>query len=452
MFRSPVLTALAATCALLLSGCSPADENSAEAAGELAKGLQEGDLAGVRFHGITPEVPQNELLEALDGMVQVSREVSVTEVREVEEDRAEVTLQYTWDVPAEEDWSYEATASLVQLDADWLVEWSPQIVEGTLSDGEKIDFRRASAERGRILDGSGEALVLPRAVRRVGISKNEVAPEQWEAAARLAADVVGVDPEAYVDKVRAYGPEAFVEAVTLRETTFQNLNYAKVSAVPGWTALPDKVPLAPSSNFARPILGIVREATAEDIEQRGDDLAPQDMLGAGGIQEAYDQDLRGEPGWEVVAVDEESGANRLLHRTEPRSGTDIKTSLNRELQIAAEETLTSTGNSSPAALVAIKPSTGAILAAANGPSDNSYNTAFLGNYAPGSTFKTATALALLRDGASPESSVDCSPQLEAAGRYFQNAGPYPPAYFGQITLREAIAQSCNTALIATMKQ
>ena len=293
--------AITAICALLVAGCSPADEGPSKAAELLATGLQNGNVAEVAFDGVASDAVQGSLLHTLGGMGEVNRQVSVAEVRDIDADRAEVQLQYTWDVPAEEDWSYETTASLVQIDAGWLVKWSPHIVEGSLSEGEEIGFRRALAERGRILDGVGEALVLPRPVRRVGISKDEVAPEQWEAAARLAADAVGVDPEAYVDKVNAYGPEAFVEAVTLREAAFQNLNYAKTSVVPGWRALPDEVPLAPSSSFARPLLGIVREATAEDID-RDDTLAPQDMLGIGGIQEAYDQDLRGEPGWKIVAI------------------------------------------------------------------------------------------------------------------------------------------------------
>ncbi|WP_394253564.1 penicillin-binding transpeptidase domain-containing protein [Arthrobacter pityocampae] len=449
MNKSLAMTTFTLTCALLLTACNSVDDAAAHVAEDLAVGLEQGDLSQVDFKDSTADTSGDDAAALLETMAGIDRQVSVLEVREVDDDRVEATLQFEWNKPVDTQWKYETTASLVRAGGQWVVEWSPQIIESTLSDGERIEANHLPAERGRILDGSSDALVLPRPVRRVGISKNEIPPEQWESAARSAADAVGIDEDSYVEKVQAYGPEAFVEAITLREIVFQNLNYAKTSAVPGWTALSDEIPLAPSSSFARPLLGDVREATAEDIKQHEGKLSPLDTLGAGGLQETYDAELRGDPGWEVVAIDEETGAVRSLHRVEPQRGGDITTSLNQDLQKAAEASLATSATRSPSALVAIEPSTGAVLAAANGPEDTSYNTAFLGTYAPGSTFKTVTALAMLRAGASPDSTVDCSPRLEAAGRYFQNAGTYPPAYFGEITLREAIAQSCNTALIAS---
>jgi cell division protein FtsI/penicillin-binding protein 2 len=97
--------------------------------------------------------------------------------------------------------------------------------------------------------------------------------------------------------------------------------------------------------------------------------------------------------------------------------------------------------------VAIEASTGRVLAAASGPGGEGYSTATLGQYAPGSTFKLASALALLRAGHRPDEAVDCPDTLTVDGRRFGNYSDYPSSALGQITLRTAFAQSCNTVFI-----
>ncbi|NKX51357.1 hypothetical protein HER39_12420, partial [Arthrobacter deserti] len=77
-----------------------------------------------------------------------------------------------------------------------------------------------------------------------------------------------------------------------------------------------------------------------------------------------------------------------------------------------------------------------------------YNTAFLGQYAPGSTFKIATSLGLIRKGMTPGPPVRCDPESSADGQKYENADGYPAAYNGEITLTEAVAHSCNTAFVS----
>ena len=98
-------------------------------------------------------------------------------------------------------------------------------------------------------------------------------------------------------------------------------------------------------------------------------------------------------------------------------------------------------------MVVLRPSDGAILAAANGPGTDGYNVATFGQYAPGSTFKIASSLALLRAGLRPDSPVSCPASVSVDGKRFENYSGYPATSLGRITLREAVAQSCNTAFI-----
>ena len=58
-----------------------------------------------------------------------------------------------------------------------------------------------------------------------------------------------------------------------------------------------------------------------------------------------------------------------------------------------------------------------------------------------------TSLALLRAGLEPTSQVQCTATTSVNGKQFKNYSDYPSSAIGTIPLQEAIAQSCNTALI-----
>jgi len=73
--------------------------------------------------------------------------------------------------------------------------------------------------------------------------------------------------------------------------------------------------------------------------------------------------------------------------------------------------------------------------------------AVAGQFAPGSTFKVVSSLALLRNGLGPASPVRCPASLVVDGKRFSNYGDYPADKLGRITLRDAVAYSCNTAFV-----
>ena len=127
-------------------------------------------------------------------------------------------------------------------------------------------------------------------------------------------------------------------------------------------------------------------------------------------------------------------------------GKPLELTLDARLQQDAERLLAGVGPAS--AVVALRPSTGAILAAANGPGNNGYNMATFGQFAPGSTFKSVTSLALLRAGLSPDTPVPCTATISVDGKSFKNYSDYPSGGLGRIPLRTAVANSCNTAFIS----
>ena len=103
-------------------------------------------------------------------------------------------------------------------------------------------------------------------------------------------------------------------------------------------------------------------------------------------------------------------------------------------------------------MVAIRPSTGDILAVASGAGSRRLSTATVGQYAPGSTMKVVTALALLRAGVKPTDRCPAPPRSPWTARRFKNYDDYPADRLGDIPLRTAVANSCNTALISQHEQ
>ena len=284
-----------------------------------------------------------------------------------------------------------------------------------------------------------------RPVVRIGIDRSKVGPAQAGASARDVARLVDIDAAAYAKQVTAAGPLAFVEAIVYRQDEVPRGVLSGVRRIKGGAVIAGELPLAPTKGFAAPILGSVGEVTAEMIEENPDVYEIGDVAGLSGLQARYDEQLRGTPGQAVNAVGSD-GKTRELFRYDAVDGQPLQLTMDERFQIAAEQALANVGPA--AALVAIRPSTGEILAAANGPGTGGLNIATFGQYAPGSTFKSVSSLALLRAGDTPDTVVPCTTSVVVDGKRFENYDDYPASGLGNIPLRTAVANSCNTAFIS----
>lgn len=453
---------------LVLGGvaCSPKDDGTSTA-GALAKALSSHTVGELAFDKPAAEV-QKDLTGLADSIDPVWPTVTVSGV-ELSNDTARVSLNYSWKIPHQEKpWTYATGADMQRDGNKWTVTWSPEMIEPSLKAGERFNLATNYAQRAGILSADGEAIVKDRPVRMVGINKEGLSAEEAVASAKELAGLLEIDEQAYVDKVNAYGPVAFVDAITLREDAFTALDTQKLDAIKGILITTGTLPLAPSRSFASAILGSVHEATAEDIKKSEGTVAAGQMVGTGGLQAAFDAQLSGAPGVVITAVPAPDAPGvaptdpakadaaatpaapkqdaRILYSVDAVAGKDVKTTLVTGLQSALEDILAPV--KTPSSIVVMKPSTGAILASANGPDSQGYNTAFLGQYAPGSTFKIATSLGLLRQGMTPTSTVNCSPEYVADGKKFLNAPGYAPEATGEVTLTTAVAHSCNTAFVS----
>ncbi|MFX4293759.1 penicillin-binding transpeptidase domain-containing protein [Streptomyces bohaiensis] len=134
-------------------------------------------------------------------------------------------------------------------------------------------------------------------------------------------------------------------------------------------------------------------------------------------------------------------SEQLLRLSEPRVG-EVPTTIDPRVQSAAEAAV---ADSDRASLVAIRPSTGEILAVVNNPADGE-NVAMEGRYAPGSTWKIITAGMMVEEGlAKADAAHPCPKIFEFEDWPFQNLDEFEikGGTFGQ-----SFAASCNTAFIS----
>ncbi|WP_329218107.1 penicillin-binding transpeptidase domain-containing protein [Streptomyces sp. NBC_01485] len=131
----------------------------------------------------------------------------------------------------------------------------------------------------------------------------------------------------------------------------------------------------------------------------------------------------------------------LLTLAEGKAGK-LPTTLSAGVQAAAEKAVRKYPESS---VVAVKPSTGEVLAVANHRTDG-WNAAFLGEVAPGSTMKIISAATLIDNGLTTASGpAPCPPSAVSESQTFQNIKGMTPNE--NATLSESFARSCNTAFV-----
>lgn len=200
-----------------------------------------------------------------------------------------------------------------------------------------------------------------------------------------------------------------------------------------------------ASGSVQQLAGTVSPATKKDVKRLGAPYEVGDPVGVGGIEQQYEARLAGRPTITISVVNGSGKAVKAVGRIKGHAGQNVRTSLSPKVQKAAAAAIIS--QHKPTALVAVRPSTGAILAVANIP--GGFNRALAGRYPPGSTFKMVTAEALAKAGVTPATTVQCPKTINIGGMTVHNA---EDEQFGTIPFGTAFAKSCNTAFAGTTKQ
>ncbi|MGC4867922.1 penicillin-binding transpeptidase domain-containing protein [Micromonospora sp. DT53] len=444
----------------VLVGCS-ADDGPQHTVDAFLAGWRSGDLQSVGLiDPLGSKLPSADVAREIKDLSGELAATPPTLTRrgepKITKDIATTTVQVEWALPGQTRWAYDREVRLAHGDDDqWQVIWEPKVVHEQLAKGDRLALRRDAGARAGVLDNAGKPLVTPRPVVRVGVQPNGVTDlkklvKDLDSAFKAIrpALVPGVDLADLPERVTKAEPGAFVEVVSLREEAYRQIK-PRIYDLPGTKFVSDKIDLAPTREFARALLGTVDPAQADDIAAHPDRYVVGDLVGHGGLQGRYDERLRGGPGLTVV-VERPAEGGKLeptgteLFSREPQPGQALKTTLDVTVQNAADGALRAESRRS--ALVALRISDGAVLAAANGPGPAGENLAFDAQVPPGSTFKMVSTLGLLDRGAvTLDGPVDCKKTFTVDGRSFKNSDNFE---LGSVPFRTDFAKSCNTAFAA----
>ncbi|MET7453873.1 penicillin-binding transpeptidase domain-containing protein [Streptomyces sp. NPDC005574] len=185
----------------------------------------------------------------------------------------------------------------------------------------------------------------------------------------------------------------------------------------------------------------------EAVDRDGNVLTKAKYPSLGPVLDAlrakYGDKAGGTPGIELSVRHEAEGAadTSLLTLAKGRAGR-LTTTIGASAQAAAEQAVKRYAQSS---VVAVKPSTGEVLAVANNRTDG-FNAAFEGRVAPGSTMKIITAAMLIDNGVtSMNGPAPCTDTATWQSQTFKNLTGMQPNE--SATLANSFLRSCNTAFV-----
>lgn len=214
--------------------------------------------------------------------------------------------------------------------------------------------------------------------------------------------------------------------------------------------------------YAAHVLGDVAEVSPSDIEN-DDYYQAGDYIGKLGVERSYEKQLRGEKGVQILLRDAHGRIkgkyNDGAYDKRPVAGKDLTLSIDINLQALGERLMQGKIGS----IVAIEPATGEVLCMVSSPTYDPrqmagrnrgknhmelqrnvwkplLNRSIMGQYPPGSTFKTSQALTFLtEDIVSPTSTAfPCH-----RGFQFKSLRVGCHGHSSPITLTDAISTSCN---------
>lgn len=425
-----------------LAACSGDSDDTDAAAGPIDTLAEAWSAADAKAFGAATDAPDpasGAFTDMTDELLVSKAEVSPTGEPKCTDQGCTQTLTVSATLDGLGEWSYDTEVSTVESGDGWAVHWEPAVLHPKLTEKTTFERTRTVPKRAPILDRRGAQLTSYRAVYRVGVVPGKAKPSSYPA----LADLLGVDGNDLQKRADAAEPEWFVDVITLRKSDYQPVRN-RLLKIPGVAVDPGRLPLTPTSEWGRAILGTVSPATAETIRTAGPLAMDTDVVGSSGLQAAYEEQLAGSPGGGVLLVDAKSGKQQAqLWQVPMAPGKPVRTTLDYRFQDAAERALA--GQTKTTVLVAVDASTGEILADANGPDITSYDTGLIGQYPPGSTFKTVSVAALIDAGQDIDAPAECPSTTVIDGKRFKNY-EFTSLPSGS-TFADAIAASCNTTVV-----
>jgi penicillin-binding protein 2 len=253
-----------------------------------------------------------------------------------------------------------------------------------------------------------------------------------------------------------YQPIPLKQDITPDEQAFVE---AHRNELPELETLDEQRRLYPRDGFAAHLIGYVGEVSENDLNQsRYAAYAPGDMVGKSGVEETYDELLRGVDGSRDMVVNSHGKEVGLMGQELAQPGQDLRLTIDLDIQMAAEKAL----EGKIGAIVAMDPHTGEILAMVSRPTfdPNQFSVRLTKAYwqsimenpdhpmmnktiqaqlAPGSTFKVIMTLAGLQENVAQDMHVQCNGGATFYGHFFAC-----DRHHGGVDIHNALPYSCDT--------
>ena len=320
--------------------------------------------------------------------------------------------------------------------------------------------------RGVIRDRNGQLLVYNQPAYDIMVVMNEISNQLDTADFCLTLGITKEDfiqrMETIKDRSKNPGYSRFTQQMFMNQLSDKDFSVfqEKMYRFPGFYAQRRSIRQY-QYPYAAHVLGDVAEVSPADIEE-DDYYQPGDYIGKLGIERSYEKQLRGEKGVQILLRDAHGRIkgnyqNGALDRR-PVPGKNLTLGIDYKLQALGERLMEGKIGS----IVAIEPQTGEVLCMVSSPtydprimvgrkrskshrilSQDTWkpllNRSIMGQYPPGSTFKTTQGLTFLTEGIiTPSTPYPCHHGFVFKGLRVGCHGHASP-----LPLIPALSTSCN---------
>lgn len=377
--RGAMAIAGVATLAIALCSCGvgPKTSESETVVQRFTELLDEQDYGKAADLTSYPAAASATMKQMFEGLQSGTVDYEASQVIDLDPQSAIFSMDVAWNFGEKKDWTYTLQGTVRKLAIGWRISWEPAVVMPQLEKNRTVKLVRTTAKPPpKVVDLPGEALMTEQTLNVIKIDPSRTG--DLVATTNALADAIEpvapliTGPSLMQQLAGSQGQP--IVAVNLREGDFAILE-PRMAKVPG----------------------VVMEKQPKLISADRRTRSP--MLDA--LRNVWQDSLEATSGWGVQIFEADGRFVSQVAGYQGPAGPDIAATMDQRLQRAAEDAVVSAGT--PATVVAIQPSTGAVVAVAQ----NSYATekgpvAFTGLFPAGGTMELFRAVAAASKNKPPQ--------------------------------------------------
>ena len=341
---------------------------------------------------------------------------------------------------------------------------------GEIAENQRRRRLPITAPRGVIFDREGRVIVDSRPIYNVIMSREDV--KDLHSLVEPLGEGLQIDKEILKERFDLVSSMPAFESIQVKQdVTPGDIAWVEAHNLEFPELRVEQQPQRryPPDGMLAHVLGYVGEISPEQLKQtsyKEKGLKPGDVIGQSGIEQIYDDYLRGKDGYREVVVDSRGRIQDEIETIAPIPGRDLVTTIDLDLQMAAEEQLR-TSVTRRGVIIAMDPNNGEIFALAsfpnfdpnifsqrittkegkaeyaallNDPETPLLNRAVQSRYPPGSTWKIPMSVAGLEQGAITldHSNLVCGGGIQVGNKFTRCMGNH-----GSPDVKTAITHSCD---------